>query len=492
MEIEKIAKTIKKNVPICDETSKKPKVAAYVRVSTDSEEQLGSFDSQFKHYANKIKKNPNWEFAGIYSDEGISGTRSSNRNGFLKMMIDSERNKIDIIITKSISRFARNTLDTLKYVRFLKEHNVRVIFEEENIDSLDMQSELILTIVSSVAQQEAINMSNHIKIGKKNKILSGEYLCTLAPYGYKYDIEKKETQINDDEIEILKLIFNKYEELKSISGTVKYLNENKIPTRSGKKYWNTGTLKGILTNVFYVGDILHGKKYVPDPIEHISKRNRGQVEQYYIREHHEPVISKEQFEQVQKIMEEKAIKYKFFRNTNSENYGLFKGKLRCGFCGGPITRSKREFRHQYYSYYCSHISIRGAKYCTQSRYIDEPIFIYAIKEAFKRLKKYNSNNENYTYVKNTMKQVENDYKKIVKELIECIVLGDEVDPYTIFIILKNNNIIEKKIDETIIDFSKYARLFDFYLEKEFMGINEYKTIEYYEGFDVVVYLDEEY
>ena len=108
MEIEKIAKTIKKNVPICDETSKKPKVAAYVRVSTDSEEQLGSFDSQFKHYANKIKKNPNWEFAGIYSDEGISGTRSSNRNGFLKMMIDSERNKIDIIITKSISRFAKS------------------------------------------------------------------------------------------------------------------------------------------------------------------------------------------------------------------------------------------------------------------------------------------------------------------------------------------------------------------------------------------------
>ena len=185
MEITKIAKAIKKDNTISDGSIKKPRVAAYIRVSTDSSEQINSFDSQYKYYANKIKNNPNWEFAGIYSDEGISGTRTTTRNGFLKMIIDSERNKMDIIITKSISRFARNTLDTLKYVRFLKEHNVRVIFEEENIDTLDMQSELILTIVSSVAQQESINLSEHIKKGKVSKILNGDYLCTRAPYGYK-------------------------------------------------------------------------------------------------------------------------------------------------------------------------------------------------------------------------------------------------------------------------------------------------------------------
>ena len=491
MEITKIAKAIKSN-PIVEDDNKKPRVAAYIRVSTDSEEQLGSFDSQYKYYANKIKTNPIWEFAGIYSDEGISGTRTSNRNGFLKMMIDAERNKMDIILTKSISRFARNTLDTIKYVRFLKDHNVRVIFEEENIDTLDIQSELILTIVSSVAQQESINLSEHVKKGKKAKILNGDFLCNIAPYGYKYDIETKKVSINEDEVHTLRLIFDKYEELKSISGVIKYLNNNNIPTRSGKKYWNSGTLKGILTNVFYIGDILHGKKYVPDPIEHISKRNKGQVEQYYMREHHEPVISKEQFERVQSLMNEQAKKYKFFRNTNSENYGIFKGKLRCGFCGGPITRTKREFRNNYYSYYCSHISTRGAKYCEQSRYIDEPIFIYAIQEAFKRLKKYNIKNENYSYVKNTLKKLENDYKKIIDELVECIILGDEVDPYTIFIILKNNNIIEKRLDNTIINLKKCIRLFDFYLEKEFLGINEYKKIEFYEGFDVIIYLDEEY
>ena len=186
------------------------RVAAYARVSTDSEDQLNSFESQVKYYNEKIKKNNEWLFVEVYADESISGTQDYKRSNFMRMIQDSLNGKIDLILTKSISRFARNTLDTLKYVRMLKEKNVAILFEEENINTLEMAGELLLTILSSVAQQESETISSHVKLGLKMKQKRGELIGYNGCLGYNYDKESKSISVNEEEAEIVKYIFNRY------------------------------------------------------------------------------------------------------------------------------------------------------------------------------------------------------------------------------------------------------------------------------------------
>ena len=183
MKIEKVEKQKEEKEEVID----KKRVAAYIRVSTDNEDQKTSIDSQYKYYLQKIKNNPNYVFAGIYNDTGISGGNAKKRNGFLKMMVDAERGKIDVILTKSISRFARNTLDTLKYVRELKANGVAILFEEENINTMDMAGELLLTVLSSVAQQESETISSHIKLGLKMKMERGEVVGNISCYGLSHN-----------------------------------------------------------------------------------------------------------------------------------------------------------------------------------------------------------------------------------------------------------------------------------------------------------------
>ena len=190
--------------------NQKLRVAAYARVSTDMEEQQTSFISQQKYYLEKITTNPNWIFVEVYADEGISGTQASKRENFMRMIDDACNGKINLILTKSISRFARNTLDTLKYVRMLKANNVGILFEEENINTLDMAGELLLTVLSSVAQQESETISSHIKLGLKMKKERGELVGFSSCYGLRYDNKTHEMKIIEKEAEIVRLIFKEY------------------------------------------------------------------------------------------------------------------------------------------------------------------------------------------------------------------------------------------------------------------------------------------
>lgn len=186
------------------------RVVPYARVSTDSEDQKNSYESQLKYYKKMIMENPEWEFVDIYADEAISGTLDYKRNDFMRMINDAYERKFDMIITKSISRFARNTVDTLKYVRKLKELNIAIYFEEEHINTLEMSGELLITILSAVAQQESENISTHVKLGLKMKKERGELIGFNSCLGYDYSIETKEITINNNEIDVVKYIFKRY------------------------------------------------------------------------------------------------------------------------------------------------------------------------------------------------------------------------------------------------------------------------------------------
>lgn len=211
------------------------KVCAYAKVSTDTEEQLTSYSSQISYYTEKIKSNSDWEFVGIYADEGISGTQAKNRTEFLRMIEDAKNGKIDIVIAKSIPSFARNTVDTLKYVRLLIEHNVNVYFEKENINTLDMDSEMFLTFYSAFAQAESESISMNIKLGYKAKMKRGEACGKADCYGFDWNKETQELEINEEQAEIVRKIFNWYIDVKGVFIISKELNELGIKTSKSRK-----------------------------------------------------------------------------------------------------------------------------------------------------------------------------------------------------------------------------------------------------------------
>ena len=227
---------------------KKRKVAAYARVSTESEEQATSYEAQVNYYSSYIKEKPNWEYVDVYSDEGITGTNTKRREGFNRMIKDALDGKIDYIITKSISRFARNTLDTIKYVRELKSNGVYVLFEKENLDTSDPKSELILTIMASIAQEESRSISQNVTMGKRWGVQNGKVSFAYASF-LGYDKVDGKIVINPEQAEIVRLIYNKYlMEGKTRKAIADYLNENGVPTPSGKgKQWTINNIESILT-----------------------------------------------------------------------------------------------------------------------------------------------------------------------------------------------------------------------------------------------------
>ena len=264
-------------------TINKARVAAYCRVSTDSDEQMNSYQSQVHHYTELIKKNKEWEFVDIYADSGLSGTQSDNRDEFQRMISDANNGLIDIIITKSISRFARNTMDTLKYVRMLKDENIAIIFEKENINTLTMNGEMLLTILSSLAQQESESLSANTKMGLKMKMKRGELVGQASCLGYDYDKEKKKLIINEEESNIVKFIFNRYTSGIGCFVLARELTEMGAKTKKGNTTWSNSSVRGIIKNEKYVGDILMGKTLTLDPISKRRLDNFGEEEKYYIK-----------------------------------------------------------------------------------------------------------------------------------------------------------------------------------------------------------------
>lgn len=242
------------------------RVAAYCRVSTQMEEQLNSYEVQVKHYTDKINSEPKWSFAGIYADKGISGTSAKKRDEFMKMIRACKRHKIDMIITKSISRFSRNTLDCLKYIRILKELDVDVYFEEQGLHSKDAGAEFYITIYGSIAQSEAENISANVRWGKQQSAKEGKVAFSYNSFlGYKKGTDGK-PEIVEDEAKIIREIYDKYLEGDSIRKIADYLNDTQIKTPTGKKVWYYGTVKSILSNEKYKGDALINKTYVIDCI----------------------------------------------------------------------------------------------------------------------------------------------------------------------------------------------------------------------------------
>lgn len=284
----------------------KLKVAAYCRVSTDSNVQAGSYEVQVQHYTDYIKRNREWELAGIYTDDGISGTNTKKREGFMEMIDDCMVGKINMVLTKSISRFARNTIDCLKYVRMLKEKNIAIIFEKENINTLEASGELLLTIMASLAQQESQSLSQNVKIGLQFRYQNGQVQVNHNHFlGYTKD-EDGNLIVDEDEAVIVKRIFREYLEGASFRDIANGLERDRIQT-GGKKYkWHLSTVQGILQNEKYMGDALLQKTITTDFIEKTRIKNDGSAPQYYVKDSQEAIIPRDVFTQVQEEMVRRA------------------------------------------------------------------------------------------------------------------------------------------------------------------------------------------
>lgn len=362
--------------------NRKLKVAGYARVSTMEEEQLNSYESQKKYYYEKIMENPEWDLVNVYADEGISGTTDYMRPGFMKMIEDALSGKIDIILTKSISRFGRNTLDVIKYIRMLRENNVAVIFEEDNINTMDAaKSDLILTTLSAVAQQESANISEHVKLGLRMKMNRGELIGFTKCYGYRYDKDLKNFVIEPSEAEVVKNIYEQYIAGHGANWIANMLEKQGIKSPTGKDKWRDSTIRGILRNEKYKGDVLQGKTYTADPISHKRYVNRGEVDKYYISNHHEPIIAPKEFDFVQEILDSRSgARTTGRRIGNISRKYAFSSRIRCGFCGNCYVRRTviGEKQSKIPSWSCMSFAKDGKETCTKSKTIREEI----IKEAF--------------------------------------------------------------------------------------------------------------
>ncbi len=322
------------------EIIKKLRVAAYCRVSTETEEQNSSYEVQVAHYTEFIKKNTEWEFAGIFADDGISGTNTKKREEFNRMIDECMEGKIDLVITKSISRFARNTLDCLKYIRQLKEKNISVFFEKENINTMDAKGEVLLTIMASLAQQESQSLSQNVKLGLQYRYQQGKVQVNHKRFmGYTKD-EDGNLIIVPGEAKIIKRIYREYLEGKSLAGIGRDLEKDGILTAAGKPKWRPETLKKILTNEKYIGDALLQKTTTVDFLTKKRVKNEGHLPQYYVENSHDAIIPKELFLQAQEELHRRNNIY----TGEDKNKRIYSSKYAlssitfCGDCGDIYRR----------------------------------------------------------------------------------------------------------------------------------------------------------
>lgn len=323
-------------------SSEKPKlrVAAYCRVSTDSDEQATSYDAQIEHYTEYISKNPEWQLAGIFADDGISGTNTKKRTEFNRMIDECMAGNIDMIITKSISRFARNTLDCLKFIRQLKDKNIPVYFEKESINTMDAKGEVLLTIMASLAQQESQSMSQNIKLGLQYRYQQGHVQVNHNHFlGYTKDADGK-LIIDPEQAETVKRIYREYMEGYSMDKIAAGLMADGILTGAGKTKWWTSTINKILRNEKYIGDALLQKTYTTDFLSKTRIKNNGTVPQYYVEGNHDAIIPKEIFMQVQEELVRRRVIHTSAngcKRSYSSNH-CFSQLIFCGECKEMFRR----------------------------------------------------------------------------------------------------------------------------------------------------------
>lgn len=354
--------------------SKVLKVAAYCRVSTSLEMQENSYEAQLSYYTEKINSNPNWTMAGIYADEGKSATNTAKRNDFNTMIEDCVAGKIDMVLTKSVSRFARNTVDALLAIRKLKERNIGVLFEKEGINTLESTGELLLTILSSQAQEESRNLSENTRWGIVRQYEKGIFHVNYKKFlGYTRNKNGK-LVIVPEEAQIVKMIFSLYMEGHSYSQIRRRLETAGIKTVTGKDKWWDNTLIRILSNEKYIGDALLQKTYTIDFLTKKRVTNKGIVPQYLIKNNHEAIISKDLFQSVQDERDrrknmpcgENGLKTKYSALYAVSNIMV------CGECGYPYRRITRARKGKSKAVWrCKNRLMNGSRYCTASPKLDE-------------------------------------------------------------------------------------------------------------------------
>lgn len=348
-----------------DSGRKKLRVAAYARVSTDSNEQLVSLETQMNHYERYIKARPDWEYAGLYYDEGVTGTKMAKRDGLLQLLADCDRGLVDYIIVKSISRFSRNTVESIETVRRLCDKGIYLYFEKENIDTGKMEGELLLSILSSLAESESHSIAENNKWSLQKRYQNGTFKIGYPPYGY--DNVDGKMVVNEEQAEIVRCIFEQLLSGSSSRLIAKELNEKGIPTKRGGK-WTSGVISSMVRNEKYKGDVLCQKTYTDDRF--IRHDNNGERAQYYYRDHHEAIVTREQHEAANAILDLNASEKG--NRDNREKYKkryVYSGKIICGECGGKFKRVKL---YDYFGFACNtHVKDKTA--CGMTAVPEEPI-----------------------------------------------------------------------------------------------------------------------
>lgn len=368
--------------------NKELRVASYSRVSTDFEEQLASFHAQKAYYTDLILRTAGWKLAGTYADEGLSGASAEKRPEFMKMIHHCKKGKIDMIITKSISRFARNTMDSIGYVRMLKAMGVGVIFEKEGLNTLEENSEVVLTILASLAQEELVSHSGNVKMGKRMAVQEGKVVFQYKnTYAYQKSADDK-PEIIPEEAEIVRRIFSTYLTGKSVQKIADELTEEGIPSPTGKGAWAEGTVRSILHNEKYCGDVILQKTFTTDPITKKVKPNNGELPKVYIKNNHVPIISRETFERAQQERarrgsKEKISKYSITEQSRYSSLYALSEILVCGECKTPYRRVVWEKRsgEKQPVWRCISRLDHGLKYCKDSVTVDEESLHAAIMQA---------------------------------------------------------------------------------------------------------------
>ena len=336
---------------------KRKRVAAYARVSMETERLMHSLSAQISYYSELIQKNPAWEYAGVYADNFISGTETYKRQEFQRMLADCEAGLIDIILCKSISRFARNTVDLLETVRHLKTLGIEVRFEKENINSMSGDGELMLTILASFAQEESRSISENVKWGIRKRFENGEMCCKNPVLGYEWVDDQ--LIVVPEEAAIVKRIFQNFLDGKSRLETERELNGEGITTKNGCR-WQDSSIKVVLTNITYTGNLLFQKEYITDPIIKRRRKNKGELPQYFVEGTHEAIIDMETFQYVQAEMQRRR-ELGALANK-SLNTCCFTGKLKCPFCGQSYMHNTRKDRGNFQEFWsCGAIKKKGGR-----------------------------------------------------------------------------------------------------------------------------------
>lgn len=363
------------------------RVAAYCRVSTDKHDQANSFINQKSFFTDYINKNPDWELYKIYADEGLSGTSVKKRNAFLGMIKDAEKKLFDIIITKEVSRFSRNILDTITYTRMLKKMGVGVIFLYDCISTINPDAELRLSIMGSIAQEESRKTSERVKWGQTRQMEKG---VVFGRSLLGYDVKNGVMTINEEGAKVVKLIYHMYvNEIAPIHIIAKKLQVGGYRTLTGRSHWNSGVILKILKNEKYCGDLCQKKTYTPDYLSHEKKYNKDAEKKIYIRNHHEPIICRQLWEKAQEEIKRRSVRYG--KDNIPEKYAYpLSGKIyceKCGFCF--VARSKKRKDGSRYIFWRCKTAVRyGVKGCDIRTQISNELCMDIIKQVLATIKIY--------------------------------------------------------------------------------------------------------